>query len=159
MEEIGNKSTILGSIRSILLGDVDSDQRVWELMNDVQVQALVGRSHRVNGIAHAKKIRFIARLPHWVPFELKRTAISFADQWYHLSQSKRCVYTLVGINAVVFGMWHIPRLLPLMARSFLHDPRSGRAYTMLTSTFSHKDFLHFAFNNIALVSFGTTLGV
>ncbi|KAI9506074.1 hypothetical protein BX070DRAFT_182208, partial [Coemansia spiralis] len=64
-------------------------------------------------------------------------------------------YALAGVNTLVFGMWQIPRLLPFMARCFLHDPRTGLSYTMLTSTFSHREIWHFLFNNIALVSFGT----
>ncbi|KAJ2162135.1 hypothetical protein GGF46_000877 [Coemansia sp. RSA 552] len=99
-------------------------------------------------------IRRIAHLPGWVPFELKRSAVAFADHWYQLSRGKRCVYTIAGINAVVFGMWQLPRLLPFMARRFMHDPRSGLSYTMLTSTFSHREFWHLLFNTIGLVSFG-----
>ncbi|KAJ1962618.1 hypothetical protein GGI12_002545 [Dipsacomyces acuminosporus] len=44
-----------------------------------------------------------------------------------------------------------------MARAFLHDPRTGLSYTMLTSTFSHREVWHFLFNSVALVSFGTSI--
>ncbi|KAJ1869003.1 hypothetical protein LPJ55_005654 [Coemansia sp. RSA 990] len=99
-------------------------------------------------------VRRIARLPDWVPYELKRTAVAFSGTWYQLSRGERCVYTIAAVNAVVFGMWQIPRLLPFMTRSFLHNPSSGLSYTMLTSSFSHSELWHFAFNSIALVSFG-----
>ncbi|KAI8324149.1 rhomboid-domain-containing protein [Martensiomyces pterosporus] len=102
-------------------------------------------------------VRRIAHLPGWVPFELKRTAVAFSDKWYRLSRGERCVYTIAGLNAAVFGLWQIPRLLPLMARTFLHDPRTGLSYTMLTSSFSHREVWHFLFNSIALVSFGTAV--
>ncbi|KAJ1830552.1 hypothetical protein LPJ63_004858 [Coemansia sp. RSA 2711] len=82
-------------------------------------------------------IRRVARLPEWVPNELKRTIVALSDKWYQLSRGTQCVYAIVGLNAVVFGMWQVPRLLPFMIRRFLHDPRSGLSYTMLTSTFSH----------------------
>ncbi|KAJ1812956.1 hypothetical protein LPJ56_003634 [Coemansia sp. RSA 2599] len=126
-------------------------------MADVRVQRLVGRAHGVAGEAHAKAIRRIAYLPSWVPFELKRSMVIVADKWYSLSSGERCVYAITGINAVVFGMWQIPRLLPIMARCFLHDPRNGLSYTLLTSTFSHREVWHFLFNSIALVSFGSSL--
>ncbi|KAJ1864816.1 hypothetical protein LPJ73_000184 [Coemansia sp. RSA 2703] len=118
---------------------------------------LVGRAHKVSGVAHARALRRIAHLPSWVPYEVKRTMVIAADKWHQLSRGERCVYTIAGINAVVFGMWHIPRLLPFMARSFLHDPRSGLSYTMLTSTFSHREVWHLLFNSIALISFGKTV--
>ncbi|KAJ2309112.1 hypothetical protein H4R23_003235 [Coemansia sp. Cherry 401B] len=102
-------------------------------------------------------IRRVARLPEWVPNELKRTIVALSDKWYQLSRGTQCVYAIVGLNAVVFGMWQVPRLLPFMIRRFLHDPRSGLSYTMLTSTFSHREIWHFMFNSIALVSFGSSV--
>ncbi|KAJ1733562.1 hypothetical protein LPJ61_001505 [Coemansia biformis] len=135
-------------------GTDDEADRVWALMSDADVQRLVGRSHSVTGESHARMLRRIARLPEWVSLEAKRTAAAFADMWYRQSRGARCVYTIAGLNAVVFGMWHVPRLLPLMMRSFLHHPRSGLSYTLLTSTFSHRELMHFAFNTLALVSFG-----
>ncbi|KAJ1998700.1 hypothetical protein GGI04_004889 [Coemansia thaxteri] len=124
-------------------------------MRDPRVLQLVGWRHEVHGLSHAKALNRLANLPDWVPFELKRTVVAFVDKWHALSRSQRCVYTIVAVNTVVLGLWHIPRLLPVMAKSFLHDPRTGLSYTLLTSTFSHRDVWHFAFNNIALVSFGT----
>lgn len=43
----------------------------------------------------------------------------------------------------------------MMKGSFTHNPLSGKSYTMLTSTFSHKSFLHLLFNSMALTGFGT----
>ncbi|KAJ2858366.1 hypothetical protein FB639_005932, partial [Coemansia asiatica] len=131
-------------------GHGDEEERTWALMADLHVQRLVGRAHKVVGEAHAKTIRRIAYLPSWIPFELKRSMVIAADKWHSLSRGERCVYAITGINAVVFGMWQIPRLLPIMARCFLHDPRNGLSYTMLTSTFSHREIWHFLFNSIAL---------
>ncbi|KAJ2796314.1 hypothetical protein H4R21_004766 [Coemansia helicoidea] len=138
-------------------GQESEQDRIQALMSDADVRRLVGRSHSAASESHARMLRRIARLPGWVPFEAKRTAAAFADQWYRKSAGARCVYTLVGLNAVVFGMWRIPRLLPLMARSFLHDPRSGLSYTLLTSSFSQREVGHLVFNMFALVSFGTSV--
>ncbi|KAJ2344906.1 hypothetical protein GGF43_005344, partial [Coemansia sp. RSA 2618] len=128
--------------------------RIQALMSDPRVEGLVGRAHRARSASHARAIGRVARLPQWVPRELKRTLVAFADRWYALSRGTRCVYALAGVNAAVFGLWQVPRLLPFMARRFLHDPRTGLSYTLLTSTFSHRDLWHFAFNTLALVSFG-----
>ncbi|KAJ2317034.1 hypothetical protein IWW52_003341 [Coemansia sp. RSA 2704] len=117
----------------------EEEDRVWALMSDPSVQRLVGRTYRALSESHAKMIRRVARLPEWVPNELKRTIVALSDKWYQLSRGTQCVYAIVGLNAVVFGMWQVPRLLPFMIRRFLHDPRSGLSYTMLTSTFSHRE--------------------
>ncbi|KAJ2715790.1 hypothetical protein H4R19_001004 [Coemansia spiralis] len=136
----------------------DSEQeRIRALMSDAGVQRLVGRSHSAASESHARMLRRIASLPGWVSFEAKRTAAAFADRWYRQSAGARCVYTLAALNVAVFGMWRIPRLLPLMARCFLHDPRSGLSYTLLTSTFSQREVMHLGFNMLALVSFGTSV--
>jgi len=42
-----------------------------------------------------------------------------------------------------------------MTRSFTHHPLSGRSYTLLTSMFSHKSFIHLLANSMALASFGS----
>ncbi|KAJ2443900.1 hypothetical protein GGF42_006482 [Coemansia sp. RSA 2424] len=142
-----------GRLGNFYGGSAD-DSQIVDLMSDPKVQRLVGWSHAVTGLGHARTLSRIARLPDWVPFELKRTVAAFADRWHTLSRGQRCVYTIAALNAVVLGMWQIPRLLPLMARAFLHDPRTGRSYTLLTSSFSHREIWHFAFNTIGLVSFG-----
>ncbi|KAJ2747670.1 hypothetical protein GGI20_000319 [Coemansia sp. BCRC 34301] len=138
-------------------GSSSEDTKTVNLMSHPRVQQLVGWSHAVSGLGHARTLNFIARLPDWVPFELKRTAAAFADRWYTFSRGQRCVYTIAALNAVVLGMWQIPRLLPFMARAFLHDPRTGRSYTLLTSSFSHREIWHFAFNTIGLVSFSAAV--
>lgn len=87
-----------------------------------------------------------------------RTLCLFTS-YLNLPDSRRTVIGIIGLNAVVFGLWRLGglgvargRLEAFMARNFLHSPASGRTYTMLTSTFSHRGGLHFLFNNIALWS-------
>ncbi|KAJ2732963.1 hypothetical protein IW152_003457, partial [Coemansia sp. BCRC 34962] len=156
-EQLRNSSRYFFGRLGNFYGASADDSLIADLMSDPKVQSLVGWSHAVVGLSHAKTLSRIARLPDWVPFELKRTAVAFADRWYTLSRGQRCVYTIAALNAVVLGMWQIPRLLPFMARVFMHDPRTGRSYTLLTSSFSHREVWHFAFNTIALVSFGSTV--
>jgi len=71
---------------------------------------------------------------------------------------------IIGINAIVFGLWQLARssqvLLELMATNFLVSPvhlEHGLYWTLLTSVFSHEAFWHFAINMIVLYSFGAIL--
>lgn len=45
--------------------------------------------------------------------------------------------------------------MPVMMRTFLHDPLSSRSITLLGSVFSHKALFHFGLNSIALISIGS----
>jgi len=62
---------------------------------------------------------------------------------------------ICGVNTAIYLVWKIPRLAPFMTRTFTHHPLSGRSYTLLTSMFSHKSFIHLLANSMALASFGS----
>ncbi|TFY61182.1 hypothetical protein EVG20_g7146 [Dentipellis fragilis] len=68
-----------------------------------------------------------------------------ANKYFHALDGERAAYWITGVNIAVWLAWQIPRLRPFMRVHFTHDPLSGKAYTMLTSTFS-----------IALLSFSQT---
>ncbi|CAG8575410.1 2959_t:CDS:2 [Paraglomus occultum] len=76
-------------------------------------------------------------------------------EWYSHPPTVRTVMSLILVNSAVFSLWRFGRLQPFMIRHFTHNPLSSRSYTLLTSTFSHKDLWHFAVNMIALYSFGS----
>jgi len=69
-------------------------------------------------------------------------------------EGRRVCWTVAAVNTGIWILWQIPRLRPAMRASFSHNPLSGKSYTMLTSTFSHKSFFHLLFNSMALTSFG-----
>ena len=69
-------------------------------------------------------------------------------------EGRRVCWTIAAMNFGIWILWQVPRIRPAMRASFSHSPLSGKSYTMLTSTFSHKSFLHFLFNSMALASFG-----
>ncbi|CAL1715584.1 unnamed protein product [Somion occarium] len=71
------------------------------------------------------------------------------------SEGKRLCWAIGLTNAAVWLVWQFPQAQRIMTRSFTHSPLSGLSYTLLTSMFSHKSFLHFAFNSMALASFGS----
>ncbi|KAJ2016014.1 hypothetical protein H4S03_005122 [Coemansia sp. S3946] len=131
-----------------------TDEHTQQLMGSAVVQALVGPEFKTSKLGQAKAINFIARLPDWISPATKRGAISLVGGLYGLSLGERCVYSMITLNIVVFGLWRIPRLLPTMVRHFLHQPHSGKAYTMLTSMFSHATPVHLFLNMMSLWATG-----
>ncbi|EIW79077.1 hypothetical protein CONPUDRAFT_145250 [Coniophora puteana RWD-64-598 SS2] len=87
------------------------------------------------------------------------TYVALANAWLNAHEGRRVCWTLCAANAAVWVLWRVPRLQGFMSRSFTHHPLSGRSYTLLTSVFSHKSFLHLAANSFALASFGTATWV
>lgn len=89
-----------------------------------------------------------------------RTYIMVKEWELNQSPSARGPAILFSIMIPVFLAWQVRRYQPFMRKWFTHfpvvfkggEPRS--CVTMLTSVVSHKDLWHFAFNGIALMSFG-----
>ncbi|GBB99501.1 hypothetical protein RclHR1_03540020 [Rhizophagus clarus] len=75
-------------------------------------------------------------------------------QWNSLSDSTKTIAILIGINTIIYGMWQFHPLRVVMNNYFVHNPLSGRSFTLLTSMFSHEVFWHYSFNMLALYSFG-----
>ena len=73
--------------------------------------------------------------------------------WDQQSLGQKLAIGLIGVNAVIFGLWQIPRYSNFMHRYFVHDPASGRVLTHLTSCYSHQSLLHFSLNMYALYGF------
>lgn len=97
-----------------------------------------------------------------LPMMLKSFAtwayIYVAQPLVDAKEGRRVCWTVAALNTGIWVLWQIPRLRPIMRASFSHNPLSGKSYTMLTSTFSHKSFFHLLFNSMALTSFGTSEG-
>ncbi|KIK90515.1 hypothetical protein PAXRUDRAFT_831635 [Paxillus rubicundulus Ve08.2h10] len=78
-----------------------------------------------------------------------------AQNYLDASEGRRICWIICGVNAAIFLLWKVPRFNAFMHRAFMHDPLSGRSYTLLTSMFSHKGFFHLFANSLALASFGS----
>jgi rhomboid-like protein len=104
---------------------------------------------------HQQMTRF--RTESRLPEPLDRIVSTISYKWHATDPNQRLLLTLVSLNALVFGAWQIPRLVPFMCRHFLHDPSASRAYTMLTACFSHREIWHLSFNMMALWSFGQSV--
>jgi len=94
-----------------------------------------------------------------LPMMLKSFAtwayIYVAQPLVDAKEGRRVCWTIAAVNTGIWVLWQIPRLRPFMRASFTHNRLSGKSYTMLTSVFSHKSFLHLLFNSMALTSFGS----
>ena len=71
------------------------------------------------------------------------------------------VRSMAVINVLVFVAWNGNReWLPFMFRNFLVSwvhLADGRFWVLLTSVFSHNQFLHLLVNSVVLTSFGTAM--
>eukprot|EP01125_Pyxidicula_operculata_P022423 TRINITY_DN9156_c0_g1_i1.p1 TRINITY_DN9156_c0_g1~~TRINITY_DN9156_c0_g1_i1.p1 ORF type:complete len:314 (-),score=24.41 TRINITY_DN9156_c0_g1_i1:1-942(-) len=80
---------------------------------------------------------------------------TITEVWDSFPEENKTLSVIVGLNTLVFLGW---RFVPeLMVKHFLHSPFSGKAYTLLTSVFSHQNPTHFLVNMVALWSFGTSI--
>ncbi|KAG1780847.1 hypothetical protein EV702DRAFT_1076129 [Suillus placidus] len=97
-------------------------------------------------------------LAEW-PLALRNLVLSVyvqaAQSYLDAPEGRRLCWLICGVNTAIYLVWKIPRLAPFMTRSFTHHPLSGRSYTLLTSMFSHKSFIHLLANSMALASFGS----
>ncbi|KAG9292989.1 hypothetical protein G9A89_016351 [Geosiphon pyriformis] len=92
-----------------------------------------------------------------VPKEIQRIWTLIFKKWHYLSDSQKTMGGIIIVNAIVYGMWQLKSLHPLMNRYFLHNPLSGRSLTLLTSVFSHHAFWHLGLNMMALYSLGSVV--
>jgi len=94
-----------------------------------------------------------------VSIELQRAYVILANTYLALPEATRTCYGITVVNTLIFFAWKVPRLQGFMLRHFLHDPLSGRSYTLLTSMFSHQNLWHLMFNSLALNSFGAAFDI
>ncbi|KAJ3343250.1 hypothetical protein HDU93_009234 [Gonapodya sp. JEL0774] len=116
---------------------------------DVSLRSLIGLpSTKTDGPYFRRDSRYPESVIERIPALLRA-------EWDRLSRPERTVGAIIAANSLVYLAWQVRPFQSFMAKSFLHYPLSGRSYTMLTSAFSQMSIGHFAFNMIALWSFGT----
>ncbi|KAF8869700.1 hypothetical protein CPB85DRAFT_1446683 [Mucidula mucida] len=82
--------------------------------------------------------------------------LAVAQPYADASDGKRLCWTICLLNAGVWIAWQFRRFEPLMVRNFSHNPLSGLSFTMITSVFSHRSFMHLLLNCLALEGFGAS---
>ncbi|KAF0699762.1 Aste57867_9689 [Aphanomyces stellatus] len=90
-------------------------------------------------------------------------AASVQSEWE--DENRRVLLALIGANTAVFGLWKASQLHPRLTRfmwsnfacSFQGVASDRRVHTLLTSSFSHNSFLHYAVNMFMLWHFGTSI--
>ena len=75
-----------------------------------------------------------------------------------LPQYQQTVFALIAVNTAVFlsSLSRSPKFVSFFNRHFVNRFHSPH-YTVITSSFAHSSFAHYAFNMVALYSFGTIL--
>ena len=100
----------------------------------------------------------IANLPAGTRAVIQKLYITTAQSWVNMPEGRQAAYALVSIfvgihllKTVGFG-----KVKTFFTKNFVHDPLSGRSFTLLTSNFGHDGLLHLAVNSIALLGFGVS---
>ncbi|CAF1254541.1 unnamed protein product [Rotaria sp. Silwood1] len=73
--------------------------------------------------------------------------------WRDVSESKRVIGTIIGLNLMVFLAWRVKRFEPFLLKYFTSSPYKPNLSSMLLSTFSHYNGIHFFCNMYVLWSF------
>ncbi|PPQ96801.1 hypothetical protein CVT26_006204 [Gymnopilus dilepis] len=95
----------------------------------------------------------VQQLPVLIRPWINLAFVSVMQPYADASEGKRLCWKICLFNFAIYAAWKVKRWEPFMSRSFMHYPLSGKSYTLLTSTFSHKGALHLLFNCLALESF------
>ncbi|CAJ0600258.1 unnamed protein product [Cylicocyclus nassatus] len=77
-----------------------------------------------------------------------------ANEWRDLTDGDKCALYLVGANLIVFVLWRLTNLHPMMWRYFSNSFASrSLCLPMALSVFSHYSFIHLALNMYVAWSF------
>lgn len=80
---------------------------------------------------YARASEWVARVPG------NRLAIILAENWVEMSEAKRTSAGLIASFVGVWLAWRLPAKLGI-GQWLAHQPLSGKAVTLFTSTFSHR---------------------
>lgn len=74
--------------------------------------------------------------------------------WNKLTPGERVFAPILVLNVIVFGLWRVPSMKPLMLKYFCSNPAAKAVcWPMFLSTFSHYSLFHLFANMYVLHSF------
>jgi len=74
--------------------------------------------------------------------------------WNQLSEADKVFVPILAINVLVFALWRVPALQPMMYKYFTGSPHlTNKGLPMLLSAFSHTSLVHLGLNMFVLHSF------
>jgi rhomboid-like protein len=86
--------------------------------------------------------------------ELNRIQSEIDVLWAKLTPGERVFFPICLINVIVFGLWRLPSMRPLMLKYFASNPAAKAVcWPMVLSTFSHYSMFHLFANMYVLHSF------
>lgn len=82
------------------------------------------------------------------------TYLHVMRKYYRSAEGAKVCLKICAANVFVWLLWKMPLARPLVTRCFTHDPLKKSRYTLITSMFSHRSFVHLVASCAALPCFG-----
>ncbi|KAG4440014.1 hypothetical protein IFR05_004528 [Cadophora sp. M221] len=77
--------------------------------------------------------------------------------WPDMPPAAATVISIILLNAIVFGAWHVPPAFRLLNKYFITVPGYPRALSLIGNVFSHQTASHFAMNMLVVWFVGVRL--
>ncbi|KAF8547476.1 hypothetical protein OG21DRAFT_1527129 [Imleria badia] len=115
--------------------EVKKFMSIWTFRepSDDEIRKAKARAQVSQFLKYLESVR--EQISQW-PIALQNVSLtvsSFVGSFYYdASEGRRLCWSICALNTAVFLMWKIPRFNAFMNRAFMHDPLSGKSYTLLT---------------------------
>lgn len=122
------------------------------------------RSKAMNILQHSNPMNWMKRKPKSgehkteLQVEIERLQKELDVAWSKITPGERVFVPILLLNVIVYGLWRVPRLKPLMLQYFCSNPAAKAiCWPMFLSTFSHYSLFHLFANMYVLHSFSAAV--